>query len=569
VIGDEPVRFGGELGSDGAAWAAIASALPQASSDPGSSAAVDFVLPPRTEKTVRFVLSWSAPTWNSAGYNWAATVFNGLGEVDKTTKPRLFTHMYAKFYPDAVETARRAAREHRRLLERVLAWQSVIYSESKLPVWLRDSLVNILYIITEDGLWGQKKDPIPAWIREEDGIWGMNECPRSCPQIECLPCSFYGSLPLAYFFPELQLSTIRAYKGYQFPSGMPTWIFGGCTKGSPYLDLAYPTEGYQWATNGISLAGIVDRFLMCRGDDRKALLQEFYPMIKKCMAWTVGLRTTPSYSLGDRIIAMPAPGTGETIGFPTEWFEAARPGWLGMTAHVAGLHLAQLRITERMAREAGDPEFARQCADWIRAGAEAMEKRLWDRRGYYLNYFEPAEGKKSEYVFGYQLDGQWITDFHGLESIYPQGRVKTVLETIKRCNIAITKYGAVNYANPDGTPRPPADGKSWDYGTYGFFPVEALMLAMTYMYNGQPAFGQELAYRVWYNLTCIQGYAWDAPNIMRGDADTGERSFGQDYVQNMILWSMPAAFEGRDVGAPAKPGGLVDRILRAAKTGRE
>jgi len=59
-------------------------------------------------------------------------------------------------------------------------------------------------------------------------------------------------------------------------------------------------------------------------------------------------------------------------------------------------------------------------------------------------------------------------DFHGLESVYPEGRVKTVLETIKRCNIAITKYGAVNYANPDGTPRPPADGKSWDYGTYGF-----------------------------------------------------------------------------------------------------
>jgi len=66
------------------------------------------------------------------------------------------------------------------------------------------------------------------------------------------------------------------------------------------------------------------------------------------------------------------------------------------------------------------------------------------------------------------------------------------------------------------------------------------MLAMTYMYNGSPRSGRKLAYRVWYNLTCIQGYAWDAPNIMRGDADTGERSFGQDYVQNMILWSLPA-----------------------------
>jgi hypothetical protein len=126
----------------------------------------------------------------------------------------------------------------------------------------------------------------------------------------------------------------------------------------------------------------------------------------------------------------------------------------------------------------------------------------------------------------------------------------------------------VNYALPDGKPRPPADGKSWDYGPYSFFPVEALMLAMTYMYNGQPAFGMDLAYKVWHNITCVQGYAWDAPNIMRGDADTGERSFGQDYVQNMILWSLPAVIEGRDLSAPARAGGLVDRVLRAARDGR-
>ena len=40
---------------------------------------------------------------------------------------------------------------------------------------------------------------------------------------------------------------------------------------------------------------------------------------------------------------------------------------------------------------------------------------------------------------------------------------------------------------------------------------------------------------------------WDAPNIMRGDTDSGERSFGQDYVQNMVLWSLLAA---------CAPGGL-------------
>ena len=566
AVGEEGTRFGGELGADGAAWAGIAAGLPPAGpGDPGSSAAVDFSLAPQAEKVVRFVLTWSAPTWNSVGYNWATKVVSGQGQADKTTVPRTFTHMYAKYYPDAAGTARLLSEDHQRLLDRIIAWQQVIYAEDALPVWLRDSLINILYIVTEDGYWGQKKSPVPGWVREEDGIWGMNECPRSCPQVECLPCSFYGSLALTYFFPELQLSTLRAYKGYQFPDGTPTWVFGGCTASSPYIDLAYPAKGYQWATNGISLAAILDRFLMCRDDGHKSLAREFYPMLKKCMAWTVGLRTTPAYSPGERIIAMPSPGTGEAEGVPTEWFEAAKPGWAGLTAQVAGLHRAQLRITERLARAVGDEDFARQCGEWTRAGAEAMENRLWDKRGYYLNYYDPYEGTKSEYVFGYQLDGEWITDFHGLPSALREDRVKTVLETIKRCNVANTKYGAVNYANPDGTPRPPADGKTWDYGPYSFFPVEALMLAMTYMYNGQQEFGRTLAYKVWHNLVCRQGYAWDAPNIMRGDADSGERSFGQDYVQNMILWSLPAAFMGKDLGDPARPGGLVARIIGAAR----
>ncbi|UCH36434.1 MAG: hypothetical protein JSV65_08795, partial [Armatimonadota bacterium] len=144
-----------------------------------------------------------------------------------------------------------------------------------------------------------------------------------------------------------------------------------------------------------------------------------------------------------------------------------------------------------------------------------------------------------------------------------KARVRTVLDTIKRCNVAVTKYGAVNYANPDSTP---AEVKG--YGTYSYFPPEALMLAMTYMYNGERDFGLELARKVWHNLVCLQGYTWDMPNIMRGDVDTGERTFGNDYYQDMMLWSLPAALEGRDLSAPTNPGGLVDRVLRAARGSR-
>jgi len=110
---------------------------------------------------------------------------------------------------------------------------------------------------------------------------------------------------------------------------------------------------------------------MCRDTPDKKYLHEFYPMIKQNMIYTVNLRTTPEYSVGERIIAMPDKNEG------SEWFECAEPGWCGMTAHIGDLHIAQLRIAERMAREVGDTDFANQCATWIEAARDAMEKRLW------------------------------------------------------------------------------------------------------------------------------------------------------------------------------------------------
>jgi uncharacterized protein (DUF608 family) len=445
------------------------------------------------------------------------------------------------------------AKDHDALLRRIIAWQKIVYAEKSLPVWLRESLVNVLHLITETGLWAQAKSPLPAWVRPNDGLFGMIECPRGCPQIECIPCSFYGNQPLVYFFPQLALATLRGYKGYQYLDGAAVWIFGGCTGQTAPIDFADPTRGYQFATNGISLAAMVDRYMLCYGEKEKDFVKEFFPTVKQNMIYTVNLR--PAYPIGDRIIAMPTGNVG------TEWFEAPKPGWCGMTAHVGGLHLAQLRIAERMARLAGDEAFARQCGEWIAAGAKSMNEKLWAGT-YYLNYLEPETKLRSDLIFGYQLDGQWITKAHGLANTLPADRVKTTLATIKGGNIAVTKYGAVNYVGPDG--KPSAVG---GYGTYSYFPPEALMLAMTYMYEDQRDFGLELARRVWHNLVCIQGYTWDMPNIMRGDVDTGERTFGNDYYQDLMLWSLPAALAGQDLGAPTRPNGLAERMIHAARGG--
>jgi uncharacterized protein (DUF608 family) len=499
---------------------------------------------------------WASARWISPA-NCQIRVTAGTWMIrEGSFSDNTYTHMYAAHYPDAVFTADYLARNHKSLLARTLAWQQVIYTENNLPIWLRDSLINILYCLTEDGLWAQKTPNMPAWVSAEDGLFGLNESPRACPQMECIPCSFYGSLPLVYFFPELQLSTIRAYKNYQAPDGCPPWIIGAA------VNLTKPNwNPYQASTNGISLAGIVDRFLLCRDTPDRQYTREFYPMIKKAMEYTIftSKDSNPQYSEGEQVIAMPLKYGNK------EWFEADFPGWLGCVAHVGLLHLAQARITERMARQVGDEAFANQCASWVEEGAKAMEDRLWDDRGYYWNFHDPVEGKKSEFVFGYQMDGEWVTDLHGLPSALPEHRVKTTLKTIKRTNIALSRSAAVNYAHADGTPIRQAKDGTWDYGRYSYFPPEALMLAMNYMYEGQVPYGIELARRMWHNVVCLQGYTWDVPNIMRGDADTGERVFGNDYYQDMIMWSLPAAIEQEDVSAPCKPGGLVDRILKAAR----
>jgi uncharacterized protein (DUF608 family) len=554
IIGTQNVRTGGELGANGSAWANIAKALPQVKeTDPGSSTAVDFSLAPGKETIVRFLLTWHAPTWKGGGYNWSE-------------KFNVFRHMYVKYYPNLEATTEFLAKNHQSLLKRTLAWQQVIYTEDKLPVWLRDSLINILYCITEDSFWAQRQEPMLNWVTEQDGLFGLCECPRGCPQIECLPCSFYGSLPLVYFWPDLQLSTLRGYKHYQQEDGRPVWIFG------EKMDMCAPNYSqYQASTNGISLAGIVDRFLLCRDTPDKKYLNEFYPMIKKIMSYNIniGLMGNPGYSLGQQVLAMPNVKQGKMEGLEMnkEWFENDKPGWFGIAAHIAILRLAQLRITERMAQEVGDTEYAKQCAEWLRLASHVMEKDLWDARGYYLNCFDPTDKKKNEYIFGYQLDGEWVADHHGLTTTLPKERIEAVLASIKRANIALTRYGAVNYANPDGSPIPQSEIGTGNYGAYSYFPPEALMLAMNYMYEGQVEYGTELARKVWHNLFCLQGYTWDVPNIMRGDVDTGERSFGNDYYQDLMLWSLPAAIERKDVADPCRTGGLVDRILLAAKTG--
>jgi hypothetical protein len=99
----------------------------------------------------------------------------------------------------------------------------------------------------------------------------------------------------------------------------------------------------------------------------------------------------------------------------------------------------------------------------------------------------------------------------------------------------------------------------------GVHAPSTLMLAQTYLHKGDAERGLELARRVMHALCVVNRSVWNT--FIFYDGNSGRKVYGNDYYQNMVLWSMPAAIDRTDLAGPAAPGGLVDRIIQAARDG--
>ena len=538
LLGGHSARHGGDLCSRPEAWAAISTELPQADvSESGGSVAVDFEIAGGKTRTFQFVLAWYSPGF--------------LGDKNKH-----YTNNYATRYDDAVEVANRMARDHGLLLKRVIAWQEAIYQDKLLPGWLADALIQTLCLIPETAYWAAPRGPVGDWAYPV-GYFAMNESPRGCSHIECIPCTYYGGLPVTYFYPELNRTTLRAYALMQRGDGAIPFDLGPCCG-----EVSFVTASHDWqkALNSMCYVDLVDRLWLVTGD--RSVVKEFYPAVKAATIYTVAMSANHGE---DAVISIPDD-------MRSEWWEGF--DWYGMTAHAGGLRISMMDMAQRMAKEMGDSDFANQCDRWAKQGRASMEKKMWNEKvGSYLLYRHDKLDKQDDTIMSNQFDGEWNNDFHGLAGVYNKKRMDRALETIKKSCIA--PFGAVSFAKPDLTPLV----------TYGIFPPEMYMLGFTYMYEGDKATGLEVLYGSLENLYIKHKHGWDLPNMVSGSITftegsdegregfhvdregfgDGRRTFGTDYYQNMMLWSAPAALMGTDLSGPAKKGGLVQRMIDAGK----
>jgi len=574
ALEEKSVRVGGELGTDGLRWAAIEKGLPEISRDDGgSSLAVDFSLEAGQEKVVRLILAWYAPEWEgngnpgtggraistllpcSQGESQERVKDEGLyvGCLVPSTTGKRFTHMYASRFANAGEVADFLARNHRSLLDRVIAWQSVIYNDKELPGWLADSLINAFYYYAPCSLWAQAKAPIGDWCKPEDGVFCMSEAPRSCAHVSTLANIAAMGPFLEYFFPDLAASIMRSFKAAQKENGDVPCLLGRWA--DPAVPLAY---GYQEVMNGANYMLQLHRHWKATGD--KEFLKEFYASGKQALEHSFNRR--PDLGLS-QIIAMPPyePGTANEL----EWFED-RHLW-GYVAHPGGYRMAAAEMLREWAVEMGDTEHVKRLDALLEAGKEALQKHLW-KGDHYLVYNDTQSGKQLDAFFSAQLNGQFWARLHGVPAVFPKQNVGIVLAVMRDKVCKISKLGIPpTFANPDGTIWT-GDVNTYMTGKYNWNETQAIYCALSFIYEGQREFGLEMLRKYCENNACRWGYVWDGPCSHSAFEDDGEATYGWDYWFNACIWAAPAALANQDLSGPCKAGGLVDRIIKAGETGR-
>ena len=437
-------------------------------------------LKPREEKKLCFLVTWFFPDQKDSGGNFIG-------------------HMYSNWFKRSEEVAEYVAEGWSVLNDGTAAWQEAIY-ESSLPDWLKDGLVNSLYSLARNTLW------------IKDGRFAHSESFVGCPITETIVCRFYGSIPTAMFFPDLERNTMFQFAKHQRPDGAIPFAFGQ----PEFFDKPF----YETQKSLDSSEFVLMAYRDYRWWNDDSFLGEIYPHVKKAVQYAKTLDTD---------------GDGVTNEVSMQYYDIWQ--FKGTSAYVGTIWLAALRAAEEMAKAMSDMPFAGQCKELFEKASRSFDEKLWNGR-YYRLYNDPATGEISETCLGNQLVGQWFAYSAGLGEILPKEKILSSLKAVAELNASVSPYGLVNGVRPDGTPDP--TGK---YHSSSITIGETFCYAATCLYASGPKTGIEMAKALYENIALRLRTPWNTTwNI---DAKTGELGWGAEYYSNMCLWDLYGALTGK------------------------
>ena len=509
-----PFEKDGRLANNDQAW--VSSGEPLA-----GAIAVRFTLKPGEKRVVPMVIAWDLPIVQfGSGRKWY----------------RHYTDFYGTTGTEGWKIAQDGLVNAAQWSDAIDAWQAPYVNDESKPLWYRGMLFNELYILADGGsFWGRPVGSDPKTPESFDFM----EC-FDYPFYATLDVRFYGSMPLAKFWPDLDKQVMRQFAD-TVSQDIPdkyiwTWKSNRSrnielrtrkVKGALPHDLGVPQEDpfvasnqFSWQdTNGwkdlnTKFVLLVYRDYVFTGKKDTAFLKYTWPGVQEAIQYL-------------RQFDRNGDGIPENDGYPDQTYDE----WVvrGESAYCGSLWLAALRAAEEMARVMNDTAAATKYHDLFVKSQASYIKKLWN--GQYFLYDTSSEYKDN--IQADQLAGQWYATMTGLGDLVPQDMQKKALKKVYDFNVmkfANGEMGAVNGMTADGQVIKMADNQQvqevWGGTT---FALAALMLSENM---------KDEAYRTaWgiYNVTYEKkGYwfrtpeAWDISGNYRASM----------YMRIPTIWAM-------------------------------
>jgi uncharacterized protein (DUF608 family) len=454
-------------------------------------------LAPNETAEVTMGLSWHFPTWESSD-----------GEK--------LRHRYATDQADAASVLADVLPRAGEIEKKILKWQDRVFGSPSTPPFLKDAIINGLYVIPRNSWW------------MDDGRFFQSESFTGCPITETFVCRFYGTFPLAMLFPECERSTMYSIAAAQAPTGEIPFAFGQpAGSRSPYYHVQHPIVSPEFV--------LVTWRNYTLWKDQK-YLDDMYP---RCQA---ALRFSMTMDKNQDGIVDEDPGNEK--GFPANQYYDVWPWW-GTSAYTGGIWLAALRAGEEMAKIKGDVAFQEETHKWFDIASTSYFKKLWTGSHYRL-YNDPENKRVSDTCLTNALCGQWFAYATGLGDIVPRATIQTTVDTTLRRNAAITKFGAINGVRTDGTP----DMTFPDHSAVITIGEVWSFCAMA-AFSGRAEDAMRLFISSYENILLEQRTPWNIPWCL--DRDTGAIKWGINYYSNPCVWTLFQALDPATYAKLAEP----------------
>ena len=496
--------------------------------DPRGSLAVSLTIPPRSERSVTFLIAWHFPnrmTWSPEG---------PAGDKIDIKKDRE-GNFYATKFRDAWDVALKTAAALPRLERDTVAFvQSLL--DSDLPAEIKESaLFNISTLRTQTAF-RIESGHLLGW---EGTHASAGCCFGSCTHVwnyETTTPFLFGDLARTMREVEFLYAT-RTTGHMTFRTTLP-------------LNTANQRHFMAAADGQMGCLMKLYREWQLHGDDD--WLRSVWPMARKALAfcWVPG--------------GWDADKDGVMEGTQHNTMDV---NYYGPNPQMGGWYLGALRAAEEMARHLGDDEFAGTCRDLFERGRRWYDENLFNGEyyehevrppkkgqeiapGLHLNVFDPdalasATDPPNQLGSGCLIDqlvGQYMAHVLGLGYLFKRTQVRKTLSSIVKYNQLDNFYGHLNimrsYALSDESavvmctyPRGQQPGTSFPYYTEVMTGFEH-QLASHMIYEGQEKEGLEIirAIRARYDGKRRNPF--------------NEAECGNHYARAMAAWSHVLAWTG-------------------------